>query len=132
MSFLIDTDICSAHLKGMGVVTSRFLQYMGRLHVSVITVGELYTWATRTGAGERRPSALRDLLSDMVILDVDLAVAERFGRLRARLLDAGRPAPPMDLWIAATAIENDLTLVTHNTADFASIPGLVLADWLGT
>lgn len=130
MSFLIDTDICSAHLKGVGVVTSRILQYMGRLHVSVVTAGELYTWATRTGAAERRLTALRDLLSDMVVLETDLAIAERFGRLRAGLLDTGRPAPPMDLWIAATAIENGLTLVTHNTADFSNIPGLSMTDWL--
>jgi predicted nucleic acid-binding protein len=41
MSFLVDTDICSAHLKEKGVVTSRFLQYTGRLHKSTITHGEM-------------------------------------------------------------------------------------------
>jgi tRNA(fMet)-specific endonuclease VapC len=125
MSFLVDTDICSAHLKGVGAVTGRFLQYTGRLHVSVVTAGELYTWAFRTGAPAGRIAALRDLL-----VDTDAAVAERFGRLRATLLDGGRPAPPMDLWIAASAIEHGLTLVTHNTADFAAIPGISMTDWL--
>ena len=46
MSFLVDTDICSAHLKDVGRVTSRFLQYTGRVHVSVVTVAELYSWAS--------------------------------------------------------------------------------------
>jgi tRNA(fMet)-specific endonuclease VapC len=130
VSFLLDTDICSAHLKGVGAVTGRLLQYTGRLHVSVVTVGELYTWAFRAGATPRRQTALRDLFDDVVVLDVDVAVAERFGRLRAALLDEGRSPPSMDLFIAATAIDHDLTLVTHNTADFAAIPGLDLTDWL--
>jgi len=32
--------------------------------------------------------------------------------------------------IAAVALVHDLTLVTHNTADFRPIPGLRLEDWL--
>jgi len=32
--------------------------------------------------------------------------------------------------IAAVALTYDLTLVTHNTADFENIPGLRLDDWL--
>lgn len=130
MSFLIDTDICSAHLKGVGAVTGRFLQYTGRLHVSVVTAGELYTWAFRSAAAARRLTSLQDLLGSLVVLDTDPAIAERFGRLRATLLDTGRPAPPMDLWIAATAIEHGLTLVTHNTDDFAAVPGLSSTDWM--
>ncbi len=47
MNFLLDTDICSAHLKVPGLLTGRFLQYMGRLHVSTITMSELYDWALR-------------------------------------------------------------------------------------
>ncbi|MFL5341570.1 MAG: PIN domain-containing protein [Gemmataceae bacterium] len=35
-----------------------------------------------------------------------------------------------DLMIAAVALEHNLTLVTHNTADFQNIPGLRLDDWL--
>ena len=29
MSYLVDTDIISAHLRGTGIVTNRFLQYSG-------------------------------------------------------------------------------------------------------
>ena len=47
MSFLVDTDICSAYMKGDHHVWQRFMQYRGRLHVSAITVGELFTWALR-------------------------------------------------------------------------------------
>jgi tRNA(fMet)-specific endonuclease VapC len=36
----------------------------------------------------------------------------------------------VDLMIVSVALVYDLTLVTHNTADFQSIPGLRLVDWL--
>lgn len=130
MSFLIDTDTCSAHLKQKGSVTSRFLQYSGRLNVSAITVGELYTWALRANAPPQRLQSLLDLLSDVTVLDVTEVVGRRFGELRAGLFDAGTPAPEMDLLIAATALEHNLTLVTHNVQDFANLPGLTLEDWL--
>jgi hypothetical protein len=37
MSFLIDTDICSAYLKSGGQLASRFFQHSGQLRLSVIT-----------------------------------------------------------------------------------------------
>jgi tRNA(fMet)-specific endonuclease VapC len=130
VSFLLDTDICSAHLKGIGKVSNRFLQYTGGLSISVITLGELWTWASRRAAPPKRSQSLRDMLSDVRVLEVTLPVAEKFGELHAHLLDIGKPTGTMDLLIAATALVYDLTLVTHNTKDFTNVGGLRLADWL--
>src|SRR4051794_24207394 len=129
MSFLVDTDVCSGHLKGNRAVKNRFLQYTGGLHVSAVTLGELYTWALRANAPPRRLQALEELLYDMTVLDVTPDVARKFGEVRAALMDRGLPPPDMDLLIAVTALVHDLTVVTHNTADFANVPGLRLADW---
>src|SRR5207245_2922334 len=109
--------------------SNRFLQHTGGLCISAITLAELYTWALRATAAPKRLQGLRDLLSDVTILDVNVEIAERFGRLQAALFDAGTPAPAMDLLIGATALVHDLTLVTHNTQDYAKIPSLRLADW---
>lgn len=130
MSFLIDTDICSAHLKEKGVVTSRFLRYTGRLHISTVTLGELYAWALRAEAPPARLRGLREMLGDVTVLEVTAQVAEKFGRVQAGLLDAGRPAPPMDLLNAATALVHDLTLVTHNVQDYTGVPDLRVVDWM--
>lgn len=130
MSFLIDTDTCSAHFKQKGRVTTRFLQHTGQLHVSAVTVGELYTWALRGNAPPQRLQVLLDLLGDVTVLDVTEEVAREFGGIRAGLFDAGTPAPELDLLIAATALSHNLTLVTHNTQDFANVPGLRLQDWM--
>ena len=130
MSFLVDTDICSAYLKNVGIVINRFLQYTGRLHISAITLGELSTWASRSKAPPRRLQSLLSLLNDLTVLVVDDVVAWKFGEVEAGLLDAGYPSPDMDLLIASTALVHGLTLVTDITIDYGHVPGLAMVDWL--
>ena len=69
-------------------------------------------------------------MSFLVDTDICPDVGRKFGEVRAGLLDRGLPPPDMDLMNAATALVHDLTLVTHNTQDYANVPGLRLADWL--
>lgn len=126
----MDNDNCSAYLKLNPKVINRFLQYGGRLHISTVTLAELFTWAKRAKASPKRLRGVVDLRNDVRVLPVDEAIAEQFGDIRAPLLDAGLHAPQLDLLLAATALVHGLTLVTHNTKDFAAIPGLALDDWL--
>ena len=85
MSFLIDTDICSAYLKNEPIVVSRFMLHFGGLEVSAITAGELMTWAMRAMAPSARRQGVQDLLRAAAVLDVTLPVAEKFGEIRAAL-----------------------------------------------
>ena len=64
MSFLLDTDICSAQMKADRRVHSRFIQYGGQLHISVVTLGELFAWVGRAKASPRRSQTLFDLLKE--------------------------------------------------------------------
>jgi tRNA(fMet)-specific endonuclease VapC len=131
MSFLLDTNICSAHLKRSAGLTHYFIQYSGRLYVPTIVVGELYTWAYRHPSPQAFVKRIEDgLLSDIQVLDFDKPTSAEYGRLNGELLNRGLVVNPPDLIIAATAIVHDLTLVTHNTQDFQYIPGLRLEDWL--
>jgi len=82
MSFLLDTDIRSAHLRSVGSVSSRFLQYSGRLYLSVVSLGELYAWTLRKSSPPRHLEGLTALLSHMRVLDVDHEVAREFGEIR--------------------------------------------------
>jgi tRNA(fMet)-specific endonuclease VapC len=123
LSFLLDTDTCSAYVKGHPLVFNRFVQYGGGLAISTITLGELFTWALRANAPPKRLQDVQDLLRLVAVHDVTPAVARKFGELRAALFDAGTPGPEMDLFNAAVALVQGLTLVTHNTQDYASVPG---------
>jgi tRNA(fMet)-specific endonuclease VapC len=62
-------------------------------------------------------------------LPFDDAAAEEYGQLRAYLANQGTPIGPNDTMIAAIALANGLTLVTHNTAEFSRVPGLMIKDW---
>jgi tRNA(fMet)-specific endonuclease VapC len=130
LSFLVDTDTCSAYIKGNPLVFQRFLQYGGRIYVSTIILGELLTWALRAKASPSRVQDVRDLLKLVVVLAVTQDVAWKFGELRATLLDGGMSVPDLDLFNASVASVHSFTSVTHNTADYKRVPGLALADWL--
>jgi len=131
MSFLLDTNICSEHLKRQAGLVHRFIQHSGRLHISTVVLGELYAWAHSRKDPERLLRAIRsELLVDVIVLPYDAACAEVFGKNRGELLQRGIEIDPVDLMIGATALVHDFTLVTHNTVDFQHIPGLRLEDWL--
>jgi hypothetical protein len=81
VSFLLDTDICSAYVKGDRTVFGRFLQYLGQLHVSVATLGELWTWALfRSCHGTGRKQE-RDILRDKTLEQRDARLGQRLDEL---------------------------------------------------
>ncbi len=107
---LVDTDVFIDHLRG----ARPFDPQDHRVHYSVITRAELFAGATATGA-------VNTLLGPFREIGVDRPIAERAGDIRRE----GRVRLP-DALIAATAIEEGLTLVTRNRRDFAGIRGLDL------
>ena len=83
------------------------------LVISVVSVGELHAGVELARHAEVRTQRLRRLtaiLASIPVLPIDVAVASRYGELR-RI--SGR-APTNDLWIAATALAHDLTLITRD------------------
>lgn len=108
----------------------RFIQFGGRLALPTIVLAELYSGAYKHPQTERILSLIADILSEVVVLDFDSASAERFGRVRGGLLKQGVSVSTADLMIASVALVHDLTLVTHNTADYRHVPDLRLVDWL--
>jgi len=129
VSFLLDTDIVSAYLKNHPSVVRRVIMHYGSLSVSTVTAGELLAWAGRVNAPPSRLQGILDFLSACHVLDVNYPVAEIFGRIRAQLLDQGRPIGVPDLLNASVALTHNLTIVTHNIADYRDVPGITIIDW---
>jgi tRNA(fMet)-specific endonuclease VapC len=127
MSFVLDTNICSAHFRRPAGLAHRFMQHSGNLYISTIVLGELFSWAY--SRHDPTPLLNNDLLADVGVLSFDATCAERFGMERGKLLRQGVSVPDSDLMIAAVALVHNFTLVTHNTTDFKNIPGLRLDDW---
>jgi len=72
---------------------------------------------------------LDNLFVNFESLPFDDAAAGKFGEIRATLARLGTPIGPYDLQIAAIAMVNGLTLVSHNTREFLRVTGLQLVDW---
>ncbi|HJT76913.1 MAG TPA: type II toxin-antitoxin system VapC family toxin [Gemmataceae bacterium] len=131
MSFLLDTNILSAHFRRPSGLAHRFFQYSGRLYTASVALAELFVWAYGRPDPARLLSGIDELLFHEVgVLDFDRDCANTFGQVRVQLRQNGIDVPSADLMIASVALVYDLTLVTHNVSDFQNIPGLRLDDWL--
>jgi tRNA(fMet)-specific endonuclease VapC len=132
MSFLLDTNTISDHLKRPSASFHRFVQHSGRLAVPTIVLGELYTWAYGRSDPSMILGPLEDLAAQLEILPFDVESARSFGKLRVLLSRGGVTVDPVDLMIASMALVHDLTLVTDNTRHFVHVPDLRLVNWLAS
>lgn len=98
------------------------------MFVSVVVLGEIRRGVERIRL--RDPKQARELekwlhgiptgFSDRV-LPVDERVADQWGRI-----GSGRPVPPLDAFLAATALVHDLTVVTRDADCFRNTGARVL------
>lgn len=125
---LLDTNIVSFLFKGDNRAKDYAPYLQGQqLAISFMTVAELYQWAAVRQWGQQRLNQLEQTLkTSYIVLAFDIALCRQWGLVRAKQHSIGRPISPEDAWIAATAIQFDLPLVTHNPADFETIVGLSL------
>ena len=124
---VLDTNIVSYIMKRSPEVEL----YRDHLHghtlcISFITVGELYAGAERANWGQKRRHQLEEQLARYVVLPYNIEVARQFGAIRGKLAREGKPIENHDVWIAATAIAYQCSLVTHNLRHFNEIPDLIV------
>ena len=130
MRYLFDTNTISEALKP--TPNPSVIEWLDNApteatYISVLTLGEVRKGIERLAIGTRHHRLRRWLEVDLLeqfehrILPIDLEVADRWGRLIAQ--QAGKPRPPIDCLLAATALAHGLTLVTRDT-DLVGIPGL--------
>ncbi len=133
MTHLLDTDTCIHMLRGNEKVVSRARgQSPADLAVSAITHYELLYGVERSSPGWKKKEGGKVLLllEHMTILPFTAASSVHAAIIRAALEAAGHPIGPMDVLIAATALEYALPLVTHNLAEFERVPGLQCESWV--
>lgn len=131
MKYLLDTNAC------IGVLTNRVTPLVERwkrtlpnqVRLCSVVKAELLFGAEKSARRELVQQRLQRFFSRFKSMPFDDAAAQTYGLLRAALEKGGQPIGPNDMLIAAIALANDLTLVTHNTAEFSRVPGLSLEDW---
>jgi len=125
ISYLIDTHWIIYFLKGKKEVVDKLVSILDReLAISIVSLAELYEGVYASLNPEEQMKGLLNFLAGVTILGIDEKVAEIFGKQRAKLRKEGSLIDNFDLLIAATAIYNDLTLLTSNASHFDRIEGL--------
>lgn len=123
---LLDTNVASFLLLDRPELLAYERDLTGRrLLLPFQVVAELIAGADRRRWGGRRRAALTRLINDHRIVYPEPGTLRVWGHLRAALMERGQETETGDLWVAALAIAEDLTLVSHD-AEFRRIEGLRL------
>lgn len=126
--YLIDTNIAIDLRDGNPATAARMAALTSRPRLSLLSLVELEGGVhSRPELARPRRIALDALLRRLNVESFDTRAVEAYGRIVAAC-GFSRPRI-LDRLIAATAIVNDLTLITQNGDDFAGIPGLSIEVW---
>jgi tRNA(fMet)-specific endonuclease VapC len=127
--YMLDTNTVSHLVRAHPQVARRVVAApMSALCVSSITEGELLFGLARRPEARRLHAVVGEFLRRVDVLPWDSAVAQRYGMVRAAMERQGKTLGPLDLLIAAHALDMAAVLVTNDRA-FGQVEGLKVEDW---
>ena len=125
---MLDTCVCIALIKKQPNVVEHIRQAgVDECKISDITLAELYFGAYKSGKEEH----FNDVVEIMNLFEqYNINSLRKYGEIRWQLENKGQKIGDMDMFIAATALEEDLIVVTGNTDHFSRIPRLKIENWM--
>ncbi len=126
-SVLLDTNIVIA-IMNLQIAIDRHLGRGQRWYISSIVLGELYYGAFHSTRIAENLARVEAWHSEETLLVCDAGTAREYGQIRKKLRSKGRPTPENDIWIAATARQYDLTLITRDQ-HFREVDSLAVEVW---
>ena len=127
MEYLLDSDIIIDLLKNKEPGKSIFLNIpQNKKYISVISWIEIMYGVEKSPHITRRTNDFVEWMNSFIVqvLNIDINVAKEFTKLKIHLERIGFRLSDFDLFIAATAIAHNLTLVTRNAKHFSRIKNL--------
>ena len=131
--YLLDTNICIyIQRRKPHEVLERFRKRKpGDASISVVTWGELLYGAEKSRHRKKILQLLEEFQRFIPVLPMPEKAGKTYGAMRPALESKGTPIGNNDLWIAAHAKAEGLTVVTNNEREFLRIPGLKVQNWVG-
>jgi tRNA(fMet)-specific endonuclease VapC len=128
MTYLVDTDYIADYLKGYKAATTLLNLLLPQgISISIITFAEACEGIYYGQNRAQHEQGFRQLVKTIPVVSITRSVALHFARIRGELRAKGLLIPDPDLYIAATALQHNLTLVTRNVKDYERIPNLKLS-----
>lgn len=125
--YLLDTSIIVDLFANDRAVHKR-LEKAESVFIPSIAVGELYYGAIKSARMQENMEQVKRLVSISIILNCDTDTGYWYGTVKNQLRQDGKPAPENDIWIAALALQHDLTLATRDK-HFEAVEGLKVEMW---
>lgn len=127
--YLLDTNICVYFLKGLYNLDKQIEKVeTENCFVSEITIAELKFGVENSDHQEKNRKTIDEFVNKFTIIPI-FSSLDIYAKEKARLRRKGKPLDDFDLLIGATAISNNLTLVTKNISDFERIEGIEIENW---
>ncbi len=125
MKYLVDSDWVVDYLIGkqQAIDLFSFVSQDG-IAISLITFGEIYEGIYYGRDPQRSEAVFRQFLRSVDVLSLNRSIMQQFARIRGDLRRKGQIIGDPDIFIAATAIYHDLTLLTRNRKHYERIPTL--------
>jgi predicted nucleic acid-binding protein len=134
--FLVDANVLSEPTKP--APDARVVQWLRanerELVVDPVVLGEVRYGILRLPSGQRRKRLERwfdEGVGRLQCVGWEAATGLRWAALLAALRNAGQAMPIKDSLIAATALVHDLTVATHNVADFTKAKVRLVDPFVG-
>jgi tRNA(fMet)-specific endonuclease VapC len=130
--YLLDTNVWIAYFrsKGRGKLSQRLLSTAtSQIITCSIVRAELMTGAMKSAKPALGIAEVLSVLAPLQSFDFDNQAADIYAEIRVDLESCGLTIGANDYMIAAIALVNNLTLVTHNTSEFSRIVRMKLQDW---
>ncbi|MBW4638670.1 MAG: type II toxin-antitoxin system VapC family toxin [Gloeocapsa sp. UFS-A4-WI-NPMV-4B04] len=111
---LLDTNIIIGLFADEEAVKSNFAQ-ADAAFVPSIVASELYYGARKSARTTKNLERIDELVAESAVLVCDVETAQYYGEVKNKLRLKEQPLPENDIWIAALALQYNLTLVTRDT-----------------
>lgn len=123
---MLDTSAYSALLRGHGEI-KQAIQEAGEIFLNPVVLGELLAGFAMGGKDKRNRNILKEFLSSprVELVTLDEETSERYAAIIAYLRARSTPIPTNDLWIAATAMQYGLKLLTTDT-HYQKVPQIIV------
>jgi tRNA(fMet)-specific endonuclease VapC len=124
---LLDTNIVIALFAQDSAIVEH-LDKAEEVFIPSIVLGELYFGARKSRRVKENLARIDEFAFSNVVLGCDTETARYYGEIKNALREKGRPIPENDVWIAAIALQYDLTLISRD-AHFGEIDHLKVESW---
>lgn len=129
MKYLLDTNICIYYMKGLFDLDKKINKIGSEnCYISEITLAELKFGVENSERKSKNKFALDIFLNGITIIPIYNSL-DFYASEKARLRKKGNTVDDFDLLIGASAVSNDMILVTNNIKHFKHIKKIEIQDW---